>query len=400
MKKRILSYILVSLYIVSLLCVSASAVGMNAETGQNINTTDLNELSVRLAVNSYFTQRLAYLKGEDNEIAAANIPMGNDEAEHKAHLEANNITILDSTVVLDTIECWGNRAFVTATESASFLMDQETIQETIIHTITLYNFEDNALLLQSDAYLENISGFVSCSYIPSNSESPVEQQVLPGGRSCIVDKAATQIGYTAGSDGYTKYGEWYGQITNQYASTSAWCAMFVSWCAHHSNISTSIIPCNWGVSVYRDHFVTRGRYYSSRAYGGTYTPKAGDIFFQYGTPNSPGHVGIVSSVTSSSVWVIDGNNTPQVENREISLTDSSLVAFADPAYATNSHTVSSAWTVNTQYHWHACTVCGLGQFNKGAHVMVWNDVLKRNCCSVCNYDGIAQPAGIVETENS
>jgi len=137
MRKRILSYIMVSLYLVSLLCVSASAIGMNPETGQIINPTGLNELNVRLVVNSYFAQRLAYLKGEENGITTANIPMGNDETEHKTHLEASNIAILDSTVVLDTIECWGNRAFVTAAETAIFLIDGEAIHETILHTITI-----------------------------------------------------------------------------------------------------------------------------------------------------------------------------------------------------------------------------------------------------------------------
>jgi len=212
--------------------------------------------------------------------------------------------------------------------------------------------------------------------------------------------AATQIGYTAGSDGYTKYGAWYGQLTNQNASTSAWCAMFVSWCANQANIPTSILPCNWGVWKFRSDLNSQGRYYRSNAYGGTYTPKAGDIFFQDGTPDSPGHVGIVSAVTSSSIWIIDGNYTNRVDNREIMLSDSSLVAFGDPAYITSYHTASPTWTVDSQHHWHVCVNCGLGQFNKGAHVMSWNETLNKYCCSVCGFGGFDQLVKTDKVEGS
>ncbi len=252
MKKRIISCITVSLYIVSLLCMSVSAVGMTAETGQIINSTGLNELNVRLVVNSYFEQRLAYLKGECDEIAVVNIPMGNDEAKHKAYLETNNIAILDTAVVLDTIECWGNIATVTATEIASFLVDGQTVQETIAHTITVYNDADNILLLQSDAYIENTSGFESCSYILADGELPADMTAIGGSGLCIVSVAMKEMqdGNGVRDDGTTKYGAWYGEYVNGNANSAAWgawCAMFVSWCAHHSNISESIIPCIWGV---------------------------------------------------------------------------------------------------------------------------------------------------------
>ena len=389
MKKRMISCIVLLLYVVSLIGVSASAVGINTETEQMTDSTNLNELSVRLVVNAYFTQRLAYLKGEGEGIATANIPMGNDEAKHKAYLDANNITIIDSSVVLDTIECWSNLAFVTATESASFWDDDDTVQETIVHKITVYNDAENTLLLQNDAYIENASGFESCSYISPENAPPAEIQAPQGGTNCIVATATSQIGYYAGSDGYTKYGAWYGQHVYgrpDYAAWEDWCAMFVSWCAHYSSISTIIIPCNWNVPEYRRHFVSPGRYHASRAYGGTYAPKVGDLFFQLGTPDSPGHVGIVSAVTSNAVWVIDGNCQGQVANHQISLTDSSLVAFADPAYVTNNHTASSVWLTDDQYHWHPCAYCGFGELNKGAHVMDWDTSLYKVCCTVCSLE--------------
>lgn len=69
--KRILSCILVSLYLISLFCFPASAIDISAETGQII-TAGMNELNVRIVVSSYFSQRLAYLRGEDDEIAVAN----------------------------------------------------------------------------------------------------------------------------------------------------------------------------------------------------------------------------------------------------------------------------------------------------------------------------------------
>ncbi len=87
-----------------------------------------------------------------------------------------------------------------------------------------------------------------------------------------------------------------------------------------------------------------------------------------------------------------------VENRQISLTDSSLVAFAPPAYAMNNHTASNKWDSDAQYHWHTCINCELWQANKGAHTMTWNDALQKSCCSVCYYDGFILMEDPNETE--
>ena len=101
----------------------------------------------------------------------------------------------------------------------------------------------------------------------------------------IIGVAMTQVGYkegnsssqlsgtVAGSGNYTKYGKWYG------INPGAWCAMFVSWCANQAGISTSVIPKHASCDVGMTWFKNNGRWQYSRAFGGSYTPKRGDIIY-------------------------------------------------------------------------------------------------------------------------
>lgn len=135
----------------------------------------------------------------------------------------------------------------------------------------------------------------------------------------LIGVAKTQLGYTElntstglplayGQDGgYTKYGAWFGD------STGAWCAYFVSWCAHQAGIPTSIVPrlgnCAATVNWYKNH----SRYYPASS---GYIPKTGDIvFFNWSGGSVAKHIGIITGVSGSNVYTIEGNTDSNVGYR-------------------------------------------------------------------------------------
>lgn len=100
---------------------------------------------------------------------------------------------------------------------------------------------------------------------------------------CIVNIANAQVGTTEDSAGSTIYNEWY---ANNYAEsgheaywrTADWCAIFVAWCANSANIPTTVVPHTASAPTMRNFYNNRAKFYTSQAYGGTYTPQAGDLF--------------------------------------------------------------------------------------------------------------------------
>ena len=84
-------------------------------------------------------------------------------------------------------------------------------------------------------------------------------------------------------------------------------------------------------------FKNWGRFQYSRAYGGSYTPKVGDILYIGVSTTDSNHVGIVTSVTSSTVTIIDGNSSNQVKRTTHSLTSSSIIGYGTPAYNSQTH---------------------------------------------------------------
>ena len=121
----------------------------------------------------------------------------------------------------------------------------------------------------------------------------------------ITSVALTQMGYIDSANGvqdYSKYGSWYG-IPNGY-----WCAMFVSWCADQADISSRILPrfssCTAGMRT----FQSMGRWQNGPHWGGTYTPKTGDlIFYNWSGDNASDHVGIVLYCEDGWLYSVEGN---------------------------------------------------------------------------------------------
>ena len=157
----------------------------------------------------------------------------------------------------------------------------------------------------------------------------------------IIGVAMTQVGYkegnsssqlggtVAGSGNYTKYGAWYG------INPGAWCAMFVSWCANQAGISTSIIPKHASCDVGMTWFKNNGRWQYSRAFGGSYTPKRGDIIYFGNNPNNLNdstHVAIVTGVDSSKVYTVEGNSGDACKQRQYAVGSSNIYGYGIPAY--------------------------------------------------------------------
>ncbi|MBE6717523.1 MAG: CHAP domain-containing protein [Ruminococcaceae bacterium] len=150
------------------------------------------------------------------------------------------------------------------------------------------------------------------------------------GADAICNTAISQVG-TYESGGYTKYGAYFG------SPYVAWCCAFVSWCARTSGISESVIPSNLSCTAMRDAFIQKGLYHLAPQWGGSYTPKKGDLVFFTSTnayqrsTNNITHIGIVLGATSSYVTCIEGNCPDRVRQLNRSHTNY-IVGYATPAY--------------------------------------------------------------------
>lgn len=157
----------------------------------------------------------------------------------------------------------------------------------------------------------------------------------------IIAVATTQLGYkegslsgeVAGHNDCTKYGAWYPMNYN------AWCAMFVSWCADQAGIPTTVIPKHASCDVGMQWFIDRGRFSYSTAYGGSYSPKRGDIVY-FGMKASSyfdsTHVGIVHKVDSEKIYVLEGNSSDKVQEVSYKKSLSYILGYGKPDYSLES----------------------------------------------------------------
>lgn len=145
----------------------------------------------------------------------------------------------------------------------------------------------------------------------------------------LTNKAISYLGVKepTGDDQFIRY---YNNITRAgFNMNVAWCAIFVTVVARRVGVSTAIVPtfanCDTGVRWYK----SKGRYEKSKAYGGTYKPKKGDVIFyssKYTQADST-HVGYVVSVTSSSMKAIEGNKANSVAYRTMSLSNRYITGY-------------------------------------------------------------------------
>ena len=130
--------------------------------------------------------------------------------------------------------------------------------------------------------------------------------------SDLIDIAAKEIGYKAGTGNRTKFGEYTG------TNGSAWCHAFVSWCA--AGISTGIVPKTASTSAGMSWFQQKNRFRRK----GTYTPERNDlVYFKTGRS----HVGIVERVAGNTLHTIEGNSSDMVKRRTYSLSEKTITGY-------------------------------------------------------------------------
>lgn len=153
----------------------------------------------------------------------------------------------------------------------------------------------------------------------------------------IVSVAKSQIG-TCEPDGDDKYIKVYNEATGStFGMDVAWCAIFVSWvmivCGIAKEVVLRFASCTAGMKW----FIKQGRWKNAKAYGGTYTPVPGIlIFFSKGHKlTDPSHVGIVTKVTSTYVYTVEGNTSDAVHERTYRIDDPYIIGYGVPSYADN-----------------------------------------------------------------
>ncbi len=116
--------------------------------------------------------------------------------------------------------------------------------------------------------------------------------------------------------------------------SDAWCATFVSACAIKTGM-TDLIPTECSCFYMIQGFQRLGRWQENDAY----TPKAGDIIFydwqDSGVGDNTGvadHVGIVETVSSGTITVIEGNYSNSVKRRSIPVNGRFIRGYGLPAY--------------------------------------------------------------------
>ncbi len=155
------------------------------------------------------------------------------------------------------------------------------------------------------------------------------------GATDTIAVALSQLGYAEGGApndfsgmgaaalNYTEYNYNMGDFGIGYGGLDYhWCASFVSFCLYQSGCHDlgdffdcaryhkldpdyiwREISCQYWVMALRD----AGRFKSSVAYGGSYTPKAGDLIFFTRDRKTSSHIGIVLYSEGGMIYTIEGN---------------------------------------------------------------------------------------------
>lgn len=172
----------------------------------------------------------------------------------------------------------------------------------------------------------------------------------------IIEKAINialkEIG-TCEPSGDDKYIKVYNQLTGAGFSMSvAWCAIFVTWVMYTAGVAKSIVPYFASCDVGMNWFKKKGQFMKAPAYGGSYTPKAGDIIFfssKY-DQNDSTHVGIVTSCSNGTVHTIEGNTSDAVHERSYALSNKYILGYGVPKYGVESITASAGSTAGYKTH--------------------------------------------------
>lgn len=327
--------------------------------------------SVECVLQRYFAQREALLKSEQESIETAVIPIITDETRHREVMMRSGLNLVDSSITIAEITDMENYSLATVQETVTYEKNGVVFAECVLHKLELANGSTGELLVISDGFCEDASGFYSCSYV-SDIPQAYSLSARSGRSLCITVIAEGEVGYQETGVNITKYGAWYGL-------QDEWCVMFIAWCSNQAGIPTSVIPKLASTTALRNDFSPRGQYYRAPSYGGTVTPQVGDIYFQGTSPTSTTHVGLIVGVDSNYIYTVEGNVGNKVVSTRHALTSSSFVAFARPAY-TFEHRCN--WSTTNTYHSGSCGTCGKIISNEQHHFVQSGN---RYVCSACGY---------------
>lgn len=167
----------------------------------------------------------------------------------------------------------------------------------------------------------------------------------------IINTAKSQIG-TCEPDGDDKYIKVYNELTGaKFGMDVAWCAIFVTWvmymCGVAKDVVTRFASCTAGMKW----FISKGQWKNAKAYGGTYTPVPGiPVFFSKAHKlMDPSHVGIVTKVTSTYVYTVEGNTSDAVHERKYLLNDPYIIGYGVPAYVNDTKESPKNTDTSTEY---------------------------------------------------
>ena len=170
-------------------------------------------------------------------------------------------------------------------------------------------------------------------------------------KSKVISIAQNEVGYE-GTGSYSKYGEWYGY-------QGGWCTTFVLWCFNQAGeklgvkLYGKIVPsggnCNSMISWYSN----KGRYHERTS---DYSPKKGDlVFFDWSGNGSSQHVGIVKSVSGSTINTIEGNCSGKVKEKTYTTSGSkpygnvsSIMGYGAPDWSSAAGTSSETTKKTTK----------------------------------------------------
>ena len=172
-------------------------------------------------------------------------------------------------------------------------------------------------------------------------------------KSKVLSVAENEVGYE-GTSTYSKYGEWYGY-------QGSWCTTFVLWCFNKAGNSLGvkmygkIVPNGGNCSSMISWYNNRGRYHKKSS---GYSPQKGDlVFFDWSGRGSAQHVGIVTGVSGSTVYTVEGNCSGKVKDRKYTASGkkpynniSAILGYATPNWGSVSSGSSATTRRTTKRH--------------------------------------------------
>ena len=375
---------LVSIVVVfALLCAIPTAVSAENNTATPV---------VRLAILDYFVQRENFLLGRNPTFSDSVPAIRADEADHLSMLAIAGAVWNDSNVTITELSCYGHYALAEVREEVTYTKDGIAQTEIVEHQLTVHLTTGNIWVVGADAYRENVSGFESCSYVPTDAYlvSPASTGTGTGSDNCLVVVATREVGVEETGVDMTKYGEWL------HANGKPWCVGFVSWCANQANIPTTVIPRTNSPYYMITPFTSANQFYYSAVRGGTEDPQVGDLFF-LGTEavHKPSHMGIVAVVYDDYFYVIDGNWGDKVCFRVINKNASNLLGFARPAYESEGHTYTCSPYGDTQ-HLCTCVNCDTTTYQNHTLLVEYDGEYHWHACLDCTYESVRTPHNFVQ----